>query len=339
MFKWLLTEKSSKWFIGIGFLIIFIGLIIFRWNEHFFDWDVAIKSDKVGQLGDFIGGIVGSIWALAGVILFYVALNEQREDIKTNKEVLIAQVKALEQQIEEFELQREELAETREVFKIQSETLKLQQFESTFFNLLGIHQNNISDMDVTQEKLKPGADIHDPRLGDYENISSTGRDCFVFFKERLESIYKSNKQYWAWDTQKYKDEKHLALYSYIDFFKQYQPDLGHYYRTLYHIFKFVNVSDILDKNRYTSIVRAQLSNDELVLLFYNGITEYGEKFKPLIEDFHVFKNLNLDSLLNLSEHKPYYSESAYKKINLKEKENLVYLKSWNKKHWTHKKKH
>lgn len=324
MFNWLLSEKSSKWFIGIGFLIVFIGLLIFRWDEHFFNWDVAIKSDKVGQLGDFVGGIVGSIWALAGVILFYVALTEQREDIKTNKKVLNAQVKALNQQIEEFKLQKVELEETRKVFKLQSDTMKLQQFESTFFNLLGIHQNNISDMDITYDKIKNQfADRFNLKDGDIEKINLAGRDCFVFFTAQLKTIYENNIYKGKYEGRSFKNENDLVVQSYDEFFNKYQTDLGHYYRTLYHFYKFVKNSSTNDINRYTSIIRAQLSNDELVLLFYNGITDYGEKFKPLIEDFHVFKNLNLESLLN-KEHKPYYSESAYKKIkpiDEKEEEN------------------
>lgn len=316
MFKWILSEKSSKWFIGVGFLIIFIGLIIFRWDEHFFDWDVAIKSDKVGQLGDFIGGIVGSIWALAGVILFYVALTEQREDIKTNKKVLNAQVKALNQQIEEFKLQKVELEETRKVFKLQSDTMKLQQFESTFFNLLGIHQNNISDMDVTDKVLKERFRWNNAvDEEDYEKQELKGRDCFTFFSKRLKDYYTSNITRIQIKEKEFESEEDLLKESYNSFFQYYQSDLGHYFRTLYNVFKFVNNADIGGKERYTSMIRAQLSNEELVLLFYNGISVYGKKFKILIEQFHVFKNLNLDSLIDNKEHKNYYSLSAYEKAN------------------------
>lgn len=69
---------------------------------------------------------------LAGVILLYVALDEQRKDIKINQNALI-------KQIEEFELQRVELSETREIFKEQSITLKIQRFENTFFQLINLY--------------------------------------------------------------------------------------------------------------------------------------------------------------------------------------------------------
>lgn len=82
-----------------------------------FDTSSQINSEKFGQLGDYVGGIVGSLWSLAGVVLFYVALTEQREDIKLNRETLETQVKALHLQIKEFELQTVELEETRKELK------------------------------------------------------------------------------------------------------------------------------------------------------------------------------------------------------------------------------
>lgn len=123
----------------IGILGLIAGIVMFTQGENLVTSN-PIKPDKVGQFGDLIGGLVGSLWALAGVLFFYVALKEQRNDFKTNHKVLEAQQKALEQQIEEFKLQKEEMEQTREVFKLQSETLKQQQFESTFFNMLSSHQ-------------------------------------------------------------------------------------------------------------------------------------------------------------------------------------------------------
>jgi len=48
--------------------------------------------------------------------------------------------------------------------------------------------------------------------------------------------------------------EHLIAY-YEKFYLYHQADLGHYFRTLYHIFKFVKTSDITDKRRYTTLAR------------------------------------------------------------------------------------
>jgi hypothetical protein len=40
------------------------------------------------MVGDFIGGVVGSIWAFASVLLFYAALKIQQEELRqTNLEM------------------------------------------------------------------------------------------------------------------------------------------------------------------------------------------------------------------------------------------------------------
>jgi hypothetical protein len=109
--------------------VLFLGsIILFFWGD-FPSFNNLIDTEKLGQLGGLISGLIGSIWALTGVILFYIALTSQREDFQTK-------IKALETQIKEFELQRVELAETRKVFKEQSETFQQQRFENTFFNML-----------------------------------------------------------------------------------------------------------------------------------------------------------------------------------------------------------
>ena len=82
----------------VGFLILFIPLAKLLPSSFNIISD-EIGIDKFGQYGEFIGGFGGSLWALAGVLLFYKALTEQREDFVNNKKALDAQVKALELQI------------------------------------------------------------------------------------------------------------------------------------------------------------------------------------------------------------------------------------------------
>lgn len=309
----LLTEKFSKILLLAGLTLLAFAILIFVWRDWNFDIQKQIQADKIGQFGDFVGGLVGSIWALAGVVLFYVALTEQRKDFRTNKDVLKAQMEALGQQIKEFELQREELAETREVFKIQSDTLKKQQFESTFFNLLNIHHMIVNSLDLTSIRNKHPK--NDPRVvlnltpvERRETVTeiTTGRDCFVKFSKGLKNQYNNIKSEYPTLPQ-----LELAQKAYLKYYKRHQSDLGHYFRNLYHIFKFIKSSKEEDKNRYTSIVRAQLSNDELVLLFYNCLVEQGEKFRPYIEEFHLLKNINPETLIEPDKHPGLYNSSAY----------------------------
>lgn len=83
------------------------------------------------------------------------------------------------------------------------------------------------------------------------------------------------------------------------FYKQHEAELGHYFRSLYNVVKFVKNSDVTDKRLYTNLVRAQLSSHELLLIFYNCLSGLGrEKFKPLVKEFDLLKHLHTQILLD-----------------------------------------
>lgn len=313
--KNLLTEKAGIRLLKLGVSLLLISFVLFLWNDFSLSFYESLNSEKIGSFGDLVGGLIGSIWALAGVILFYVALTEQRSDFKTNRKVLEAQTDALNLQIKEFELQRNELSETRKVFSIQSETLKKQQFESTFFNLLNLHHQIVNSIDLNSNNFKYNqiermlhTELSEEQKKEKVNINTTGRDCFVKFSKGFR-----NKYYKLKKNNEGLGEKQICKNSYLEYYSKHQSDLGHYFRNLYQIIKFIKNSEVKNKRRYTSLVRAQLSNDELFLLFYNGISELGnDKFKPLIEEYHLLKNLNRKFFIEPNEHTKFYKESAYK---------------------------
>jgi hypothetical protein len=319
------SEKTSKILMIIGIILFVIGVILFFWKNLSLNISQQIDSNKFSQFGDFVGGIIGSLWAFAGVILFYVALNEQREDIRTNREVLKIQVNALEQQIKEFELQREELELTREVFVDQSQTFKLQQFESTFFNSMTLLNNIIANISYTVNNTptykRPGDEPAFPQPD--RSKTYLGRDCFDFFYHDLKKEYikliadyslKNLRQIYVPDSdfnipKEIKEE--LALTAWNNFFNHTRSDLSHYFRTIYNIVKFINDKKPENPKYYTNLLRSQFSTYEHLLLFYNCISEYGDKkFKPLIIEYSMLDNLSTSELLDI-EHRELYPEKTY----------------------------
>lgn len=134
----ILNEKVGLLISLIGILLIILGLYLFLIHGN---WEKSsvLDESKIGQFGDFIGGVVGTLFALAGVILYYAALVDQRKDFKTNQDALNLQVKALNQQIVEFQEQRKELEITRQIYEQQNRTMKIQQFESNFYSYLNVY--------------------------------------------------------------------------------------------------------------------------------------------------------------------------------------------------------
>ena len=271
--------------LSIGIII----LIIAGWILTYYFLE---GNEARGTFGDMFGSLnaLYSGFALAGIIITILL---QKNELK---------------------LQREELKETRKEFKIQNETLNIQRFENTFFNLLNLHHKIVDEIDYRRIKGKnPWGNI-DYLMGtndedDGETITITGRDVFKYHYKKLLDELKHTE-----------NPKQV----YLQHYEKYQSDFGHYFRNLYRIFKLVDTSNffvsekeiekqILERKfSYTSIARAQLSDYELLWLFYNGISENGiEKFKPLIEKYSLLKNLSENKLANIND-LDFYSKSAYK---------------------------
>lgn len=81
----------------------------------------------------------------------------------------------------------------------------------------------------------------------------------------------------------------------IDRFRGHSSLLGHYYRHLFLMVKFVVESEIVieekDKKRYLKIIRAQLSNYEQIMMFYNWLGGYGAAWENV--DNHFFTQYDM----------------------------------------------
>ena len=291
--KKILTENFSKVLLVSGIAILFFGIGLFLWQDFNINLNDKIKSDKVAQFGDFIGGLVGSIWALAGVVLFYVALKEQRNDFAVNREVFKAQTKALEQQIKEFELQREELHETRKVFILQNETLNFQRFESTFFNLLGLHHKIIEEInsgEYTAVEVKP-------------SWTETKEGNLYGYPSEWTSIVGKGKEFIKSMSKLYSNTiKSKEISDYNKFFKQIQ-DYGYngldlYYRNIYSLFKFIDNAEISSdetnnlelREKYFHILINQMSEFELILIY--NFEDAKIDFRPFFNKYEIEVKIN-----------------------------------------------
>jgi hypothetical protein len=209
-------------------------------------------------------------------------------------------------QKEELELQRNELRETRAEFKQQNQTLIQQKFENTFFQLLQAQNEIIKLIDLKRTDL------------------TTGRDCFRLFYEKyfFEAIEVYKREIKSklgsvnldipLTEMKLEINEVIAVYTVV-FYKKHQSELGHYFRNLYQIIKFVDTSNLseADKYKYIKLIRAQLSSYELILLFYNCLSKVGfHSLKPLVERYALFKNIDEDLLLD-PDHRRNYKFSAF----------------------------
>lgn len=179
--------------------------------------------------------------------------------------------------------QQEELRQNRE-------EIRTQHFENILFRMLEVHTSILQGLDI--------------RNGNSHNIIAAGRDCF----EEWHRYLRKNHNDLADQDLSTEEKLHEA---YKKFWQVWNKDLGHYFRFLYNIFKHIHNSEMKNKKTYANIVRAQLSDNELIMILYNCISPYGmEKFKPLCEEYSLFDNLPL-KLLIAPEHKDLFTPKAF----------------------------
>ena len=120
----------------IGYVLIAAGAIVLIWGTVKFNLIqelYALPGEReggvFGEYGEFIGGIVGSLWALAGVFLFFATLTYQKR---------------------EFELQRFELHKTQKIFQQQN-------FSTLYISFINKHNDIIDSLtayDINQSERK-----------------------------------------------------------------------------------------------------------------------------------------------------------------------------------------
>ncbi|KFF17784.1 putative phage abortive infection protein [Chryseobacterium sp. JM1] len=272
------NEENKKLYIGwisIGVAIVVLGM----WFATYFL--LRGRGTEIrGTFGDMFGSVnaVYSGLAFAGIIITIYL------------------------QSHELKLQREELKETRQEFITQNETLRIQRFENTFFQMISLF-NSITNNTI----IKNSGNVYEGRSA-YTRISD-----LIHHKARNKALVSGNtNDSLADQINNYSTDEILKFYD--DEYHTYKAHLAHYYRTFYHIIKLIHNTSDIDKRQYISIARAQLSSHEIILFLYNGLHKNGsEKFKPLIEEYTLFNNIDEDLLINL---KPLsqYKKTAFKYI-------------------------
>lgn len=249
---------SFRWAIIIAVIVISLWLS----NGYF-----AHSLKEPGTFGDMFGAVNSLFTGMAFVGVIYAILLQRHE----------------------VGLLQEELRRTKDIFDAQqdlaakqAENLKVQLFEGTFFNYFNVFTGLVEALDLRSGKrtdstvVSKGKDVLSTKLGDI-----------------LDNAKRINGGFLGSTVPKELTDK---AYDYV--YKNSKADLGHYFRTLYNLIKFVDGSDVQNKKLYTNLIRAQLSDDEAVLLFFNGLSSNGvEKFKPLIEKYSLLKNVDQSSKL------------------------------------------
>lgn len=271
MFKDKLEETDGKEIFSLTKLLISIGL---TWLASGI---VLYFVPDHGTFGDMFGAVNALFSGLAFGTLIYTIFLQRHE---------------LSLQREELGLTRNEIKEQKEYLAAQNDVLRTQNFENTFFQLLGLLQQTRDSFTFTP-------------IG----ASVVGKKAFQYAFDTLKRNFNDAISKGI-SNGRTKDE--VVNIVTTSFFLKNQVDFGHHFRILYNLIKLVDKSNLTDKRFYTNLIRAQITNLEATMLFYDCLSDFGkEKFKPLLEEYALLKVIQPEMLFD-KYHYSLYSEKAFK---------------------------
>lgn len=248
-------------------ILAILVLFFFVHKFHIGYWDTV---EKWGQTGDFFGGILNPIFAFFSLILIAYTLFQNKTAIEQNKDALRASN-------EELKLSRIEYSKSVEALKGQVEQFNFQRFENTFFNMLSLQNDILNELEFKTENLSSSKNPN--------KDSTRSRYVFGSILRWIDgSVDESN-----------------PLDNYDEFQVNENQVVGHYFRNLYQILKFVDeatISDV-DKVKYARILRGQLSSDEIAVLFFNCLSSKVDsgQFRKYVIKYKMLEHITVNITL------------------------------------------
>lgn len=244
-------------------------------------WETdTINPATAGQLGDFVGGYIGTAFALLSVLFLYRTLRTQREGAQQQffESKYFELIKMHRDNVAEMRLQS---AEGRRVF------LPIVRELWAALDKVKIAAR-LRCIDLNQRQL-----LH---IAYYFVFYGVGPSSSPMLKAALrgyDSQLIDEIERWLLDKETRQVVAEQQNLSYTPF-EGHQSRLGHYYRHLYQTVAYVHSSELaIDHYAYVKTVRAQLSTHEQVLLLINSICPIGEKWwnDGFMLRYRVVKNI------------------------------------------------
>lgn len=344
-------RDNSVWIILFSVILMLImpwlftrdfGLVSFEGKGNIGDTIGGITSPIVGLLGAIL--VYKALQAqISANNLLKTQFDKQQKDT----------ISALRLQADSNNLMRQQTIEQEKATKRQIAdaeaqsllTLK-QSFESSFFQMLMIHHDIVQRMKADiSSSYDAFVSVIDPKdskrlINNHRLVMrpfSLDREVFKDSSELLIDLINTlnrrrNHDPEGWNPKfeaiKFQDKTFQMCYKsvYMRFYETMDTNLGHYFRNLYRIVKMIDqqkfhgqhdtAKEFETRYHYTSIIRAQLSDYEVIWLFFNGLGDHGRlKFKPLIEKYALLKILDSTSKTEIQILKGEYKDSAFKKHN------------------------
>ncbi len=265
---------------------------------------MGIDFSESGPIGDTIGGILGPFIAIAAAILTFLAF--------------WVQFKANEQQKRDLRIERFE-NKFYELLKLHKDNVNELRLGNSNGRDVFVHLTNELRVcyKVCENIVPQNPDFSNINLikfaynifyfgtekqsekylfGQFNPIEKKLYDIVIthltLFKKKYRSIENSPRG----NNTNYRYKENISLDLFYPPFEGHVSKLGHYFRHLFQSAQFVvnQSSDLLTENQkysYIKMLRAQLSDYEQLLIYYNSIAWFDTEWRELFTKFRLIKNI------------------------------------------------
>lgn len=275
-------------FIGVAVLagagLMWIG---FAGCETFDGFRSTLLSQMKGSLGDILAGTLGVCLSFSATLFMVVTFKEQRKQFQ-----------------EQFRQSNRE------------------RFENTFFNMLSMFQDvraNVEKHLLNKQNGQSVGEYYAELKNYYEGRRKTTPVAM------MEKILSDDD---ITEVELEKAEEELGKV-YHDYAEVHSGSIGYFFRYVHNMINFVieqwgqSEDGAADVKRYLNLIQAQMSDEELGLIFYDAISvdglnrNYDKMFKKNLDRYGFLENISSDALFSRNDHKIYRS-TVFKFLNAEE---------------------
>lgn len=248
---------------GLTSLVILVG----------FYWAGAVHFTTLewNEFGDFIAGAAGVIVTTLTFLALLYTIHIQSTELSLSRHEL-----SLTRQ--ELELNRGEIAKSARALNDQVDAINTQNFERTLFESLSF----LSQLTEQFEWRSP-----------FEDNARTGISAFFSMHQQLGHHNLALGALGTGDGDQI--GAHAPLGQTLDLLR---PQLAPYFRTLYNIYRYLDESEFCENVYYNRMIRSQIPDHALAILFYSSLESRGLKFQKYITKYEILDNLPQDLLFN-----------------------------------------
>ncbi|WP_200903750.1 putative phage abortive infection protein [Delftia tsuruhatensis] len=241
---------------------------------------------KWGQVGDYFGGMLNPFFGLITVILVIYSIHVQRIEFRQSTNAL----------------------------NISNTSTIKSSFESSLFAWLGNYRDLVQQIAIDGNHGRSAINhlvetkLSTLSLMKRSHSGSTAELAAVIEVHYLERVIDNYDNISLEESQYYDDKLKEAARIYDKLYIENRAQLDAPIRTLYRLYKWIDASQNIstdEKWHYSSLIRAQLSWPELIIIFYNCQTKNGERFAGLVNKYALLDNLddNGEALIKHRKHR------------------------------------